>query len=53
MEPLKGPGQPDGPSIDLEVPSCVKIVTEEDAKEFSDFIAKIIEGARQAWSKER
>jgi hypothetical protein len=54
MIKLQGPGLNSNiQTVDLEVPQCVKLTTDEERKEFKDFVCRLIQAARAAWEEEK
>ena len=49
---IQGPQSPVVSEI-FDLPNCIQIRSEQDQKDLSDFVAKIIVAARAAWEKER
>jgi hypothetical protein len=52
VDNIQGPQSP-VISETLDLPKCVVITSEQDEKDFRDFVAKIIIAARTAWEKEK
>jgi hypothetical protein len=40
-------------TVEMDLPRCVRLASQEDMQEFQDFIAAIIKAARTVWENER